>query len=88
MRCQRSTFLFRSNKLGLGRLSPHRGRIGIDGHGLALKLPQICPTKSDRILEHSQSCANVVFRRPRDTGLDHDCARQTAQLIQPAGAPA
>ena len=67
MRCQRSTFLFISNKLYGVRPSPHRGRIGIDGHGLALKLPQICPTKFDRILGHSQSCANVVFRKPRDT---------------------
>lgn len=60
----------------------------MDWHGLALKLPQICPTKSDRILGHSQSCASVVFKGPRDTALDHDGARQTAQLIQSAEAPA
>ena len=52
----------------------------MDGHGLALKLPQICPTKSDRILGHSQSCASVVFKRLRGTALDCDNMRWTTRL--------
>ncbi len=47
----------------------------MDGHGLALKLPQICPTKSGRILRHSQSCASVAFKRLRGTALDCDNMR-------------
>ena len=37
---------------------------------------------------HSLSYASVVFRRPRDTALDHDGARLTVQLIHLADAPA
>ena len=49
----------------------------MDGHGLALELPQICPTKSGRILGHSQSCASVVFKRLRGTALDYEDMRWT-----------
>ncbi len=42
----------------------------MSGHGLALGLPQICPMKSGLVLEHSLSCASVVFKRLRGTALD------------------
>ena len=57
-------------------------RIGIDGHGLAPKLPQICPTKLDRIPGHSQSCANVSFKRLRGTALDCDNVRWVSKQMK------
>lgn len=47
------------------------------GHGLALGLPQICPMKSGLVLEHSLSCASVVFKGLRNIALDCDDMRWT-----------
>ena len=52
--------------------------MGVDWHGLATKLPQICPTKTARKLGHIKACVSVLGQGA--TGLA--TARRVPTLVQ------